>query len=199
MSINKEKLVYIEHFDAVTSITDTGNILVIGSSKPEQFSKFDVDSVFEFKTTFDNKSYLVSVCDDKIIYSSLLAWRNLKYTSLFQEDHEIIYDDTHGKMKFAERTNYLYTLKVARELLNKKNYNIYELYDVINKMINYKEFKILSEKGEYKLSKDFFEKYYVPLISYSSRVEYPKDILEFNKNREINNPQKLLKKYYRNK
>ena len=66
-------------------------------------------------------------------------------------------------------------------------------------MINYKQFKLLSEKEEYKLSKEFFDKYYVPLIPESSRVDYPKDILEFNKNKEINNPQKLLKKYYKSK
>lgn len=196
---DRDKLVYTEHFEGVTSITDTGKVLIIGSSRPEQFSLYNAQSIFEFKTTFDNKSYSVNVCDEKIIYSSLFAWKDLKYTSLFQRDHKIIYDDTNGKMELAERTNYLNTLKVARDLLNKSNYDIYELYYVINKMINYKEFKLLSEKEEYKLSQDFFNKYYIPLISESSRVDYPKDILEFNKNRKINNPQKLLKKYYKSK
>ena len=143
MSIDSDKLVYTEHFEGVTSITDTGKVLIVGSSKPEQFALYDAESIFDFKTTFDNKNYLVSVCDERIIYSSLFAWKNLKYTSLFQRDHNIIYDDTNGKMELAERTNYLNTLKVARDLLNKSNYDIYELYDVINKMINYKQFKLL--------------------------------------------------------
>jgi len=195
-----EKINYMKNFDGITSITETNNSLIAGTKYPEQFEKFTDDPIVSFKTIFDRKTYDIKICDERLLYSSLFAWRDLKLTSLFQGDHEIIYNDTLGKMELAERCNYIYTLKCAKALLGKKVYNVYELHDVINKMINYNEFKFFSDKEEDKLSKDFFEEVYVPLISSTGElVGYPKDVMEFNKKINNNNAQKVLKKYYRKK
>lgn len=200
MSNVTEKINYAKSFDCITSITDSNNNLIVGTSKPEQFIKYYNEPIVNFKTSFDGEEYNVKVCDERLIYSSLLAWRDLRLTSLFQRDHEIIYDNTYGKMEFAERENYLYTLKMAKMILDKRNYSVEELYDVINKMINYKEFKRFSPKEDNKLSEEFFKENYVPLISKTSSVSgYPKDIEEFNNGKIIYNPQKMLRKYYKKK
>ena len=57
----------------------------------------------------NNTFYNVFICDEKMLYSSLFAWRDLELTSVFQGDHEIIYDNTYGKLETAENTNYIYT------------------------------------------------------------------------------------------
>ena len=201
MNSKDEKILYAKNFEGVTSVTEVNdNNLIVATSKPEQFSKYYSEPIITVKTTFDGEMYNINICDERLLYSSLLAWRNLDLTSLFQRDHEIIYDQTYGKMEFAERENYLYTLKVAKELLNKKTYYVGELYDVINKMINYNEFKRFSTKSENKLSEEFFKDNYIPLVSKTSSITgYPKDIEEFNKGRIIYNPQKMLRKYYKKK
>ena len=193
-----EKINYIKNFDGITSITEAGNVLVAGTSNPEQFKNYYDQPIVNFKTCFDDKEYDVKVCDERLLYSSLFAWRDLRLTSLFQGDHDIIYDGTHGKMELAERTNYLYTLKVAKVLLGKSNYYVGELYDVINNMINYKNIRSI---GDNKLSEDFFKEVYIPLVYCTREVSgFPKDIEESNSNkRMINNTQKVLKKYYKNK
>lgn len=196
-----EKINYVKNFDGITSVTETNNTLIAGTRSPEQFSKYYEEPIVTFKTIFDDKEYDVKICDERLLYSSLFAWRDLRLTSLFQGDHTIIYDGSYGKMELAERENYLYTLKVAKVLLGKGNYHVNELYDVINKMINYKEFKMFSPKEENKLSEEFFNEVYVPLVSCTGDVSgYPRDIMEFNNGRPIiTSAQKVLKKYYKNK
>ena len=193
-----EKINYIKNFDGITSVTEAGNVLVAGTSKPFQFKKNIDEPIVTFKTNFDDKKYDVKICDERLLYSSLFAWRDLRLTSLFQGDHDIIYDGTHGKMELAERTNYLYTLKAAKVLLGKRNYYVGELYDVINRMINYRNLKFI---GDNKLSQEFFEEVYVPLVSCTEELSgFPKDVEEFNNNKSIiTNAQKVLKKYYKNK
>ena len=192
-----EKINYVKNFDGITSITEANNVLVAGTKRPEQFFNYN-EPIVTFKTTFDDKKYDVRICDERLLYSSLFAWRDLRLTSLFQGDHEIIYDGTYGKMELAERNNYLYTLKVAKVLLGKNDYNVDELYDVINNMINYKE---LNNNEGNTLSQDFFDEIYIPLISNIGEVSgYPKDVVEFNNNKPIiTGAQKVLKKYYKNK
>ena len=197
----REKIFYAKDFDSVTSVTDANNNLIIGTSNPQQFSKYFDEPIVTFKTSFDGEAYNIKVCDERLLYSSLFAWRDLRLTSLFQGDHEIIYDESHGKLECAERENYLYTLKVAKLLLNKANYNMEELYEIINKMINYEEYKLFSKKsGKKKLSEDFFEEIYVPLVSKTNEVVgYPLDIQDFGYKKTIASPQKMLIKYYKKK
>ena len=184
-----EKLFYSKLIDGVTTVTDTGSSLVIGTNEPKELFT-------SRKTKFDGVEYNINICDERLLYSSLFAWRDLRLTTLFQGDHEIIYDNTYGKMELAERINYLNTLKVAIDLLNKNVFYCGELFDVINKMINYNKFSLKKEK---KLSEEYFKDRYVPLLFNIDEVDYPLDILDFNKSRNINNPQKMLKKYYKNK
>ena len=193
MSDNKEKLLFAKQFDGLSSITDTGDHLIVtthnlNSSEP----------IITYKTKFDDNDYIINLCDEDFLYRALIDWRNLSLVSFFQMDHDIIYDDTFGMLEKAQNINYLNTLKVAKELLNKNVYYIGELYNVINKMINYKDIKWLIKENN-RLSEDFFKKVYIPLSSKSNDLEFPIDILEFNNNKKINNPQKLLKKYYRKK
>ncbi len=210
MTKEKEIMNYINHFEKVRSVTEADNKLLVATANPNQFVNPTSDPIFTFKTTFDHDMYTIHVCDERLLYSSLLAWRDLRLTSLFQGDHEVIYDNTYGKLEFAERENYISTLRVAQALLSKNVYYVGELYEMINRMIEYQSFKPFGKVTDKKLSEEFFRENYLPLLpkAYNKKTgendimdirEYPKDIREFANTDRIKNPEKVLRRYYKKK
>ena len=205
----------VEHsnfFADVSSVTKCrDNNLVISTSNLAQVTGLDKDKKFVYNFHIGDEVYRVHLIDERLLFSSLFAWRDLSYTSLFQSDNETVVDNTHGRFELAKKENYLSTIKVGEALLGKKVYYVGELYDTINRMIDYKEqFKLFHKKGEPKLSEDFFKKVYEPLISSAQNKynkedgsliisSYPLDIQEELKSAEIRHPEKVLKKYYRKK
>ena len=152
-----------------------------------------MEKEFLNKTIF-RKFKIVSLIG-KGSYSLVFSARNLVDKNMvaikIQDKHQIF-----GNLE--KEAYYLYTLKVAKVLLGKNDYNVDELYDVINNMINYKE---LNNNEGNTLSQEFFDEIYIPLISNIGEVSgYPKDVIEFNNNKPIiTGAQKVLKKYYKNK
>ncbi len=203
---------HIEYLDAITSVTQVpNNTLVIATSNNKQWPELEKGQIFSYVYTFGDERYKVNLVDERLLYSSLFAWRDLELTRLFQGDNETVIDDSYGKLALAKKENYINTLKVAKALLNKKVYYIGELYDEINKIIDYPSFKLLTPRNkENALSEEFFTEEYVPLINSShNRLnrttgnldirDYPKDIVDFVGEDSIKNPQKVLRKYYKKK
>ena len=203
---------HINFFTDISSVTKCrDNNLVISTSNLTQKTDLDKDKKFIYKFHIGDELYRIHLVDERLLFSSLFAWRDLSYTSLFQSDNETIVDNTHGRFELAKKENYLSTIKVGGALLGEKVYYIGDLYDTINRMIDYKEqFKLFHKKGEPKLSEDFFKEVYEPLISTAHNKynkengnliisSYPLGIQDELKTKEIRHPEKVLAKYYRKK
>lgn len=211
---NKEKELLEKHasyYTNVSSVTKAHDNLIIATSKLDQFQGLAQDhkATYNYYMTHD-LNYSVIIVDEKLLYSSLFAWRDLELTKLFQGDNETIIDDTYGKFAMAKEVNYINTLRAAKELLEDKHYyNVCELYEIINKMIDYPSFKPFVKRNGNGLSEEFFDEIYLPLISeantkkddlgYYILSDYPKDIVDTVGKEKTKNVGKVLKKYYKKK
>ena len=210
----KERQDLLEHanfFTDITSVTKSADKnLILGTTNLSQFTDLEEKKKVDYLFHIGDDRYKVHLVDERLLYSSLFAWRDLSLTSLFQRDNETILDNTHGKLECAKEENYLNTLRVAKALLEKNNYYIGDLYEIINKMIEYQSFRPFASKEHDYLSEEFFKEVYAPLISRATLrsdlvtketdiSNFPKDIQEFSKSDMVRYPKKLIKKYYRNK
>ena len=211
---NKERDFIEKHasyYTDVSTVTKAHDNIIISTSKLDQFQGLAKDHKATYRYNMNNDTeYRVTIVDERLLYSSLFAWRDLELTRLFQGDNETIIDDTYGKFRLAKEVNYINTLRAAKELLKDKHYyNVSELYDLINKIIDYPSFKPFVKRNGDGLSEEFFDDVYLPLIDkantkqdslgYYDLRDYPKDIIDTIGKDKTKNVEKVLKKYYKKK